>query len=148
MCCFFCHYVTSDGSVSHTKLHSVPLLSVARGDRGERCSKGHSTVLHVRGMTSQKGGLETSGRGEVLERLEKPILAEAHCVAARCSRNFLLEDFHTKSHKSFPVQFRFCIAAGGLTRKEDAADKLGGIYSGFALSLPGVSEHQRGRSLG
>lgn len=95
---------------------------------------------------------ETSGKGEVLETWEKPILAEAHYIEARYFNTFLLQDFHTKSHKFFHFQFQsvlqFCIAAGGLTRKEDVADELSGIYSVLALSLRCVSEHQRGSSLG
>lgn len=95
---------------------------------------------------------ETSGKGEVLERWEKPILAEARYIEARYFNTFLLQDFHTKSHKSFHFQFQsvlqFRIAAGGLTWKEDVADELSGIYSVLALSLRCVNEHQRGSSLG
>lgn len=96
-------------------------------------------------------GCETSGKGEALERWEKPILTEAYYIEARYCNTFLLQDFHTKSHKSFHFQFqpvlRFCIAAGGLTRKEDAVDELSGIYFA-ALSLHCVSEHQRGSGFG
>lgn len=95
---------------------------------------------------------ETSGKAEVLEGWEKTVLAEAHYTEARYFNTFLLQDCHTKSHKSFHFQFQsvlqFCIAAGGLTRKEDAVDELSGIYSVLALSLHCVSEHQRGSGLG
>lgn len=51
-------------------------------------------------------GCETSGEGEVLERWERPVSAEAHCVEARYFDTFLLQDFHTKSHQSFHFQFQ------------------------------------------
>jgi len=79
-------------------------------------------------------------------------LAEAHYIEARYFDSFFLQDFHTKCHKSFDFQFQsvlqFCIAAGGLTGKEDAVDELSGIYSVLALPLHCVSEHQRGDGLG
>lgn len=151
MCFFFCHYITFYGFLSHTRLHYVSLptwykvtevrdgLSVAA-----QCSMSEEWPSEI--------VCETSGKGEVLERWEKPILAEAHYTEARYFNNFLLQDFHTKSHKSFHFQFQsvlqFCTAAGGLTRKDDAVDKFSGIYSVPALSLHCVSEHQRGSGLG
>ena len=56
-------------------------------------------------------GCETLGKGEVLERWEKPILAEAHYIEARYFNTFLLQDFHTKSHKSFHFNSSLCYSS-------------------------------------
>lgn len=97
-------------------------------------------------------GCETSGKGEALERWEGPVSAEARCIEGTYFNNFLLQDFHTKSHQSFHFQFqsvlRFCVAAGGPTQTEDAVEEISRIYSVLALPLHCVGEHQRGSGLG
>lgn len=146
MCFFLSHYVTLDGFLPHSELHYVSLPSMAQG---ERCSKWLSIALCVREMNDLPEMRHQ-------ERRDLPKMGEANFDRGflywSSVLSFLLQDFCTRSHKycHFQLQsvFQLCIAAGGVTQKEDATEELSRIGAALALSVHCVPGLQRGSGPG